>query len=123
MTRVYSVLLAVCLALLVISLQPLRAENPDHVKQLKETGKCPACDLSKANLRAARIDQADLSGADLTEADLYMAFLPGANLAGANLYGANLNAADLTGATDVNFTGARTDQRTTCPNGKRGPCQ
>lgn len=62
---------------------PLRAENPKHLKQLRETKHCAKCDLS---------------GADLSGADLSFAVLTGANLSGANLKKANLSNADLSRA-------------------------
>lgn len=61
----------------------VKAENPEHLKQLRETKQCPRCDLS---------------GVDLSGTDLSFAVLTGANLSGANLNGANLSNADLTGA-------------------------
>lgn len=69
------------------------AENPDHLKQLRETGQCPGCDLSNTNLRGLTLTEANLQGANLI----------GANLSGANLIRANLSGANLTGA---NFTNA-----------------
>jgi uncharacterized protein YjbI with pentapeptide repeats len=66
-----------------------RAENPDHVQQLLQTGQCPSCNLVNADLREAHLIGADLRNANLT---------------GANLTGANLEGADLTGAKLVNAT-------------------
>jgi uncharacterized protein YjbI with pentapeptide repeats len=66
-----------------------RAENPNHVQQLLQTGKCPSCNLVNADLREAHLIGADLRNANLT---------------GANLTGANLEGADLTGAKLVNAT-------------------
>ncbi len=72
-----AILASVCLTL------PVKAENPEHLKQLQETKQCPKCDFS---------------GADLSGADLSFAVLTGANLSGANLKGANLSNADLSRA-------------------------
>ena len=72
-----AVLTSLCLTL------PVKAENPEHLKQLRETKQCQKCDLS---------------GADLSGADLSFAVLVGANLSGANLKGANLSNADLSQA-------------------------
>ena len=80
----------------------------DAVKQLKETRVCKKCDLRGANLIGA-----DLYGAQLQEADL----------TGAALNDANLELANLEGAVGADFTGAKTDTRTVCPNGAKGPCK
>ena len=72
-----AILASVCFTL------PVKAENPKHLKQLREAKQCPKCDLS---------------GADLSGADLSFAVLTGANLSGANLKGANLSNADLSRA-------------------------
>ncbi|GAX42959.1 hypothetical protein NIES4075_39650 [Tolypothrix sp. NIES-4075] len=42
-----------------------RTSNPNHIKQLLTTKKCPKCDLGGADLT-----NADLAGADLREAEL-----------------------------------------------------
>lgn len=94
-----------CTALLVAA--PQQPES-DPVKQLKETRVCKQCDLRGANLIGA-----DLYGAQLQEADL----------TGAALNEANLEMANLTGAIGADFTAARTDKRTVCPNGSNGPCK
>jgi uncharacterized protein YjbI with pentapeptide repeats len=88
--------------------QPPASQDSGAVKQLKETRICKKCDLRGANLIGA-----DLYGAQLQEADL----------TGAALNEANLELANLEGAIGVDFTAARTDKRTTCPNGAKGPCQ
>jgi uncharacterized protein YjbI with pentapeptide repeats len=67
--------------------------------RLLETKSCSACDLTKANLRTARLTGADLSGATLQGADLISATLTKANLDSADLSGANLIRASLVGAT------------------------
>ena len=82
---------------------PVKAENPEHVKQLLETKQCQGCDLSGANLSNANLEGANLSGANLREA-----VLVGANLTNANLQRANLTRANLTNAklTNVNLNDA-----------------
>jgi uncharacterized protein YjbI with pentapeptide repeats len=134
-TRARLVLLT--LALAAVPFQHLRAENLEHVRLLRETGKCPACDLSSANLSGLISPGADLRNADLNYAVLYKvrlnkanldgATLKGANLAGANLTGAHLTGANLSGANLLGSIGARltdatTDVTTTCPDGTNGPC-
>jgi uncharacterized protein YjbI with pentapeptide repeats len=90
------------------------AANPNHVRQLLQTGECQGCDLTRANLRNAnlrdaKLERANLTGANLTganlhDADLNDAILRGANLAGADLNDADFSAANLQGA---NLAGAR----------------
>ena len=133
--RVRLVLLTI--AVLAAPFQPLRAENLEHVQLLRETGKCPSCDLSSANLAGLVSPEADLRNADLNYAVLYKVRLAKADLNGASLKGANLSGADLTGAnlTGADFSGANlrgsigarlakatTDTTTTCPGGENGPC-
>jgi uncharacterized protein YjbI with pentapeptide repeats len=93
---------AIALVFLISSSYLAQAANPDHLKQLRRTKKCPGCDLSYANLRGRNLKGADLSGANLSSANLR-----GANLKEADLTGANLNLANLTGA---NLTGANLSQ-------------
>jgi uncharacterized protein YjbI with pentapeptide repeats len=95
--------------------------------------------LSIAGISAA-LPNPNFAFADLAGANLAGVFFPGANLSNANLSGTNLSDADLIAAnmSDVNLngsdmkgasldlallTGAKTDSATTCPDGKRGPCQ
>lgn len=80
------------------AIAPAAAANLEDLYQLRQTGNCPNCDLSYANLRGRNLRGADLQGANLNVANLR-----GADLAGANLTGAILNSADLTRA---NLTGA-----------------
>jgi serine/threonine protein kinase, bacterial len=75
-----------------------------------------AC-LLNANLGRAYLGHTNLSGADLRGADLSFATLTSANLKGANLCGANLANAKVT---DEQLEQAKTNWRTTYPNGKRG---
>lgn len=69
---------------------------------------CPGCNLAKAQLAGADLNDANLQGANLIYADLRGASLRQADLRGANLYRANLKGADLSGAdlTGANLTEA-----------------
>src|SRR5664280_2707693 len=86
--------------------------------------KLAGADLSHRALRGARLRNADLTGADLTGADLKGAGLRGANLSETNLTGTLLAGADLTNAklTNAVKVEAVSDETTTCPGGKPGPC-
>jgi uncharacterized protein YjbI with pentapeptide repeats len=64
--------------------------NPIHLKQLRDTNKCPGCNLKGADLRL------NLEGADLRGTDLR-----GADLKGANLKQADLENADLSNAKNL----------------------
>ena len=108
--------------LLLICAASLYAENPDDKKQLLATRNCPGCDLQSVQLINVDLKGADLRGADLSNAFLYRTNLQGAALKGANLTGANLGGTDLRGALDANLLNAITNEHTTCPNGKSGPC-
>jgi uncharacterized protein YjbI with pentapeptide repeats len=97
----------VLLPLLYLSEQ-VKAENPDPIQQLRQSNKCPNCDLSGADLTGTRLAEADLSGANLRgarlggpgviAADLRYANLKGADLSGADLRGVVLEGANLTDA-------------------------
>lgn len=85
-----------------------RATEPDHLRQLLNTGSCVQCDLRRvglvlADLETADLQDANLFGANLSRANLAGADLSNTNLSGANLFGANLMGVDLSGA---NLTGA-----------------
>jgi uncharacterized protein YjbI with pentapeptide repeats len=82
--------IALVFATMVITEAIARAENPNDVKQLLETGKCPSCNLVDADLREAHLIGADLRNANLTGANLAGANLEGADLTGAKLVDANL---------------------------------
>jgi len=115
-------LLGFCAAIVLALAANVFAANDDHLRQLRETGSCPGCDLTDALIGTVGLDGADLSGANLSNAVLYAASLRGANLTGAVLNGTDLKMADLTGAVGAQLSGAVTDDRTTCPSGDRGPC-
>ena len=97
--------------------------NPEHVERLKTTLRCPDCNLREAALGGLQLENAQLQNADLSGAFLYGANLRGADLTGAILNDADLEMADLTGAIGATLGAAKTDSRTTCPDGSAGPCQ
>lgn len=110
------VLTSFCLTL------PVKAENPEHLKQLRETKQCQKCDLSGADLRGADLSfavltGANLSGANLKAANLSNADLSRANLTKADLSYANLNKAYLTNANlhQTKFIGAELSNTTGLP--------
>ena len=77
----------------------LAAWDENAVAQLKDTGRCEECDLTKADLRWAAVFAAELGGApNLVYGVLDGSDLSGANLSGANLEGTSLRNANLTGA-------------------------
>ncbi len=110
-------------SLVFVGLRIAAASDPDHVARFRTTHQCSGCDLSKAQLGGIVAPKAKLANANLTDANLYGAKLAGADLTGAILTGANLEMADLSGATGAVLSGARTDARTTCPDGTTGPCR
>lgn len=106
-----------------------RAENPEHVEQLLETGYCPYCDLTNADLsgldlsnsvlRSASLIGANLSNTNLNYADLSNAILNAADLGGASFRFANLRNTSLAGARiqpPADLTGANLED-TMMPNG------
>jgi hypothetical protein len=82
------------------------AYDPDHLTLLKETKRCPRCDLTEANLKGANLRHTNLRHTDLQGANLRGTDLRGANLRDANLQSANLEGAKLNG---VNLKGAILD--------------
>jgi hypothetical protein len=101
---------------------PTSAENPDHVRQVRETRQCEGCDLRDADLEALQVELGNLRDADFRGAILYKSNFRGADLTGAMFAEADLTGADLRGSKGANLTGAVTDERTKCPNGVAGPC-
>jgi len=116
-------LLAAIAAGSLTTVHAIATDNPEHVKQLKETRKCSGCDLQNASLEGVNVIDGDLSYADARGAQLYKAELRGANLTGALFTGANLKGADLRDTKGADLVGAVTDEWTKCPNGSAGPCQ
>jgi uncharacterized protein YjbI with pentapeptide repeats len=96
--------------------------SPEDEARLKETGNCPGCSLTGANLQGVGAAEGDLTGADFSGANLYMANFRGADLSGANFNGADLTGAQMIGAKSADLTGATTTSRTQCPSGAAGPC-
>ena len=78
---------------------------------------------ASAFLDGVNVELGDLRGADLQGASLYRANLRGADLTDALFTDANLNGADLRNAKGANLAGAKTDERTQCPDDTRGPCK
>jgi hypothetical protein len=99
---------AIALLVSLLSATAGDAAVPADVDQLLETGYCPRCDLSDAdlsnlNLRDVYLSGANLAGADLSNsnlqyADLSYAILNGANLSGVDFSFANLRNASIFGA-------------------------
>ena len=88
----------------------------DLVSRLKQTKRCPKCNLTGFNLKGANLTGAKLSGANLRKANLTKVIgLRTANLTKANLRRANLKNAKLEGAT-------WTDGRK-CAKGSIGKCK
>jgi uncharacterized protein YjbI with pentapeptide repeats len=110
-------------ALVLAGLRLATAANPDHVARFRNSHQCAGCDLSNAPLGGINAPNARLANANLTGANLYGAKLAGADLTGAILDGANLEMADLTGVVGAVLGAAKTDKRTTCPDGTAGPCR
>ena len=114
---------AVCVALLLGSFAAVQAENPEHVKQLRETKKCVGCDFNGADIQGASLQMADVASADFRNAKLYKVDFRGADLTGAMFTGADLSGADLRNTKGADLVGAITNDKTRCPNGTAGPCQ
>jgi hypothetical protein len=91
-----------------------------EMKQLRETGKCPKCNLREAELGS--VTATDLRDADLSGTKLYYATLRDADLTGATMVGTNLKGADLFGAKGAKLSAAITNSKTICPDGYAGPC-
>ncbi len=87
-----------------------QAENPTHLRQLLNTGRCRSCDLSYVNFSRQDLSNADLAGANLRGSNLSNANLSNADLSNADLQDANFNNADLTNAI---VQGTLLDRRTT----------
>ena len=112
-----------CAVLAFTALSNAGGANPDHVAAFKKTHQCPGCDLSHASLMGMQAPNAQLQNADLSDASFYGGSLRGADLTGTILNRTNLEMVDLTGAIGAILEPARTDHRTTCPDGTAGPCR
>lgn len=80
---------------------PSYSYNQKELKALRDTTRCPNCDLSSADLSNTNLSNADLRGADLSNANLSNADLRGADLRDANLSDADLRGADLRDAKGI----------------------
>ncbi len=76
--------------------------------KLAETGSCPQCALTDADLSYKRLSGADLNGATLHSTNFMRSDLTGARFVGADLTAANFIWADVNQAdfTDANLNGA-----------------
>jgi uncharacterized protein YjbI with pentapeptide repeats len=110
-----------CLTITIVG--TLTAQAPEDIARVKTTGSCEGCDLSGADLSLLQAAQGNLGSANLNNTNLYRANLRGAHLVGAQLNGTYLVGADLTGAVGATLASAKTDGRTTCPDGAMGPCR
>ena len=79
--------------------------------------------LSFASLKKANLSNANLNFVDMTKTDLSGANLIGTQVNGANWTGANLAAINLSNVVFDKSKLPKTDETTTCPNGKKGPCK
>ena len=98
---------------------------PEDLDGLKETKKCPGCDLRGADLKGANLAGANLEGANLLGANLEGANLEGANLEDASCEKANLLKARLNG---VKLEGANLEEAIwsdgkVCQKGSVGSCK
>lgn len=112
-----------CVLVCAAGLAASQPANPEHVERLKTTLQCPDCNLREAALGGLQLENAQLQNADMSGAFLYGTNLRGADLTGAILNDADLEMADLTGAIGATLGAAKTDDRTTCPDGTAGPCK
>ncbi len=118
----FSLIAIICGAFALTALHA-STDNPEQVAAFKSTNQCAGCDLKNARLGGIQAPNAQLINADLSDASLYGANLRGADLTGAILDRTDLKMADLTGAVGAILGPARTDERTTCPDGSAGPCR
>lgn len=90
--------------------KPIRAANPDHVRQLLQTNDCPGCDLTDISLKNLDLRGANLTNANLTGAQFFNTQFVQADFAGANLTDVQLFGTDLTGANlqSANLSGFNT---------------
>lgn len=128
---------SVVLMALVFSLIPASSSAfvPEDIERLKESKKCPGCDLRKADLRGLNLDASNLEGANMMGANLEGASLEKAILEDASLEKTNLRNAKLQGASldhatidEADFTGADLQDVTwidgrVCKKGSIGICK
>jgi hypothetical protein len=125
------------LVALVISLMPMPSSAfvPEDLERLKESKKCPGCDLRGADLRGLNLTKSNLEGANLMGANLEGVTLEGAsledascektNLRNAKLHGTSMDHATIDGA---DFNGADLQDVTwidgrVCKKGSIGVCK
>lgn len=121
--RPQSVCLLFCALVGAVQLGASQPAESENVARLKSTLQCQGCDLREAQLAGLELPNAQLQNADLAGAILYGTNLKGADLTGTILNDADLEMADLEGAIGATLGAAKTDERTTCPDGSKGPCQ
>jgi hypothetical protein len=122
---------------LVVQLMPVPSSAfvPEDIERLKESKKCPGCDLRGADLRGLNLDTSNLEGANLLGANLEGVTLEGATLDDASCEKANLRKAKLHGASmdhatidGADFNGADLQDVTwidgrVCKKGSIGACK
>jgi uncharacterized protein YjbI with pentapeptide repeats len=79
--------------------------------------------LSFTSLKKANLSNTNLNFVDMTNTDLSGANLTGSQVNGTNWSGANLAAINLTNVVFDKSKLPKTNETTTCPNGKKGPCK
>jgi uncharacterized protein YjbI with pentapeptide repeats len=96
-TGVLSILVLIAL---VLSLTPISSSAfvPEDLERLKESKKCPGCDLRGADLRGLNLSDSNLEGANLMGANLEGVSLEDSTLDDASCEKANLRNAKLHGA-------------------------
>lgn len=122
---------------LAISMMPASSSAfvPEDLERLKESKKCPGCDLRGANLRGLNLTDSNLEGANLMGSNLEGVTLEDAILDDASLEKANLRNAKLHGASmdhaivdEADFKGADLQDVTwidgrVCKKGSIGVCK
>jgi uncharacterized protein YjbI with pentapeptide repeats len=79
--------------------------------------------LSFTSLKKANLSNTNLNFVDMTNTDLSGANLTGSQVNGTNWSGANLAAINLSNVVFDKSKLPKTNETTTCPNGKKGPCK
>ncbi len=98
------------------------------VNEPREGRNLSSQDLSGLNLSFTSLKRANLSNVKLNYTDMTNTDLSGANLSrgqvnGTNWSGAKLNGINLTGVAFDKSKLPKTDEKTVCPNGTKGPCK
>ncbi|MFN8780847.1 MAG: pentapeptide repeat-containing protein [Pseudanabaena sp.] len=79
--------------------------------------------LSFTSLKRANLTNVKLNFTDMTNTDLSGANLSGGEINGANWSGAKLNGININGVRFDKTKLPKTDEKTICPNSKKGPCK